>query len=1253
MEVPTYHRRRRRTLAPTGGASEDGDFVQLRLIREQSSRMREERKLLDRDESSMSFHLPKSTTKTDTDTHPPDKLDENTKAIFEAIDENDHKKAQTLLYQTNKISKLQHVRHEDTSENVLHYALSHGAKDLAKHIISMGGSDIIMSHHPVHKSGVQGHRNSLHIVTENNDHDMAVFVLQKLSGRTTRLSVLQQETAVEIQGQRPRLLSCMHLAAYYGYTQLVKLYLDYGVDVNTVNGKHDTALLWAARWGHNDTVALLLEHGADTEISNDKGSTALYWAIRYQHPTTVSLLLKKGKAKANTIRKVGLVSPIIIASAFGNADIVSELLKCPEVDVNLKIRGGDTAIHNAAREGWTKIVRLLTKRGATFDRPDDVGDTPLLLAAKYGHANIVKELLSIGADTNHKNHEGFDVWYFAIENEDTEILQLLASGYFESAKSRQNPICLAAKAGKCDKIDFLLSINFDPKTNDDEGNTFLHHAAMFDQYEVIDKFHSTISLNIQNTAGNTPLHIACKKGHTKSINTFLNHKAKADVKNKKGETPLHVAAYAKDMTSEAAKLLVEYTIKTHAWESLNDKDFEGNNCLHIAGEYAPLDVLWEFRSVRISDKDKDGFTPLHCAVRPEFPAALDMMLDIFENTRRDASINEETYDTKETVLHLASAAGHAENVRRLISLGADITSKDINGDTVFHRLTKACSEDNRNIQQHLDVFDAITSSLVVWWCIDKEMVFPEDQGDTWSMKINAEAVRRTMNETNNNDGLSVVNLAFKLGVPEILSRIIMMPEVTMFENTSYTFDITGLTPRTNNELGGCCGRSKIAPLESQKNKKGDTTSFTVSGIELLINNDAKSNATDIMNLPPIRSIERYYTSMVAWTFAIVMVFHIAYMSAFTYLGVEQLSKLRENESLINTSDVETLVMYIVVPIEPALILFYVIYNIIQLPGDVSRRKQLCNKRGLSLVLHLIGSYFFIVVCAVFAILTLVWIWLFTERYTYQDYILALALCIGWILSISFTRGIRAIHYYYRMLISIIMKDIVRFIVVYAFFLMAFGFAFHVLFQISSSVVDIYTNPGDTLFLTFNMMIGMGELFDDEFQTGMSDVGRETAFIKVFYIVYIILGTIILLNLLIAMMNDSYSMILQENQAMWRIDSVSLGLDIESNFPSISKVFTSVKILKGGESNDQLNDRWYVTMTTQDYQEYMKEFERQSRNSTDAVTKRLDDLDSKISILMKQTTEKFQQMSSMLESSNAERKHRKLRRAESKLRKKQE
>ncbi|CAL1526616.1 unnamed protein product [Lymnaea stagnalis] len=197
----------------------------------------------------------------------------------------------------------------------------------------------------------------------------------------------------------------------------------------------------------------------------------------------------------------------------------------------------------------------------------------------------------------------------------------------------------------------------------------------------------------------------------------------------------------------------------------------------------------------------------------------------------------------------------------------------------------------------------------------------------------------------------------------------------------------------------------------------------------------------------------------------------------------------------------------------------------------------------------------------------------------MDYFLAIALCIGWMFTISLTRGFKVINYFWRLIQIMIIRDVLKFLFIYLFVLLAFTFAFHALFQVSATLSDLYPNPVYTVFLMFNMLIGMEYVFEygvvDE---GLSSLSRSTLFMKILYVIYMVLATIVLLNLLIAMMNGSYQEILRKQTQTWRIESVKLGVDVERIMPLTFPMFSKVKITKGFICpSDQTIGviRWYI------------------------------------------------------------------------------
>lgn len=243
------------------------------------------------------------------------------------------------------------------SQNILHLALELKSTDLVDAVLEHADEGLIQQAFEVDVSNIVGKKNVLHQVVEQNNMGLFKTLLGKITTVQKRLVLLNQETPVEIIGQRPRTFPCLHLAAYYGFTDIVDYIIEQGVDVNHLNAKNDTSLLWASRWGHRDTVRALLKLGASPSVENDKGSTALYWAVRYGHTETVDILAREGHANVSQTRKLGLVAPIVLACALGFVDIVPILLEF-KADPNFAIRGGERPIHHAGREGFSKIIEV-------------------------------------------------------------------------------------------------------------------------------------------------------------------------------------------------------------------------------------------------------------------------------------------------------------------------------------------------------------------------------------------------------------------------------------------------------------------------------------------------------------------------------------------------------------------------------------------------------------------------------------------------------------------------------------------------------------------------------------------------------------------------------------------------------------------------------------------------------------------------------------------------------------------------------
>ncbi|HUU20210.1 MAG TPA: ankyrin repeat domain-containing protein [Sedimentisphaerales bacterium] len=127
--------------------------------------------------------------------------------------------------------------------------------------------------------------------------------------------------------------------------------------------------------------------------------------------------------------------------------------------------------------------------------------------------------------------------------------------------------------------------------------------------EIIDRDPNQI--NVQESEGFTPLHLASSKGHIEIVEFLLNHGADIELEIFNGETPLMLAAqYARHgQQYETIKTLLEHGAK------VNHKDENGRTALHDAAMYSGKEVINLLISygADVNAGDEDHCTPLHQA----------------------------------------------------------------------------------------------------------------------------------------------------------------------------------------------------------------------------------------------------------------------------------------------------------------------------------------------------------------------------------------------------------------------------------------------------------------------------------------------------------------------------------------------------------------------------------------------------------------------------------------------------------------
>lgn len=170
----------------------------------------------------------------------------------------------------------------------------------------------------------------------------------------------------------------------------------------------DQKLITAAIMNNAQQVKAALDVGADVNAKDAEGLTALHQAARRGYTAVVKELID-AKANVNAMSPYG--TPLIMAVRFDEAGAVSQLLAA-KADVYAATPEGWTALHEAAKTGYSPVAKLLIEAGADVNAKDKQGRSALKVALEYekvfankpnygnrrNYAEIVKQLIAAGAD---------------------------------------------------------------------------------------------------------------------------------------------------------------------------------------------------------------------------------------------------------------------------------------------------------------------------------------------------------------------------------------------------------------------------------------------------------------------------------------------------------------------------------------------------------------------------------------------------------------------------------------------------------------------------------------------------------------------------------------------------------------------------------------------------------------------------------------------------------------------------------------
>uniref|UniRef100_A0A7N8XPY8 Caskin-2 n=1 Tax=Mastacembelus armatus TaxID=205130 RepID=A0A7N8XPY8_9TELE len=203
------------------------------------------------------------------------------------------------------------------------------------------------------------------------------------------------------------IFSALHHAALTGTTELLSALLEAQATVDIKDSNGMRPLHYAAWQGKAESVLMLLRSGASVNGVSLDGHIPLHLAAQYGHYEVSEMLLQhqSNPCLVNKAKK----TPLDLACEFGRVKVAQLLLSSNMVVALLEGERKEptdsaftTPLHLAARNGHKDIIRLLLKAGIDINKTTKSG-TALHEASLYGKTEVVRLLLDAGVDVNIRN----------------------------------------------------------------------------------------------------------------------------------------------------------------------------------------------------------------------------------------------------------------------------------------------------------------------------------------------------------------------------------------------------------------------------------------------------------------------------------------------------------------------------------------------------------------------------------------------------------------------------------------------------------------------------------------------------------------------------------------------------------------------------------------------------------------------------------------------------------------------------------
>ncbi|WOL00909.1 ankyrin repeat domain-containing protein 17-like [Canna indica] len=270
-----------------------------------------------------------------------------------------------------------------------------------------------------------------------------------------------------------------------------------------------------------------------------------------------------------------------------NLRAVDTLLACG-ADFELPVKTGRKVefqpIHLAARLGLAPILQSLIDKGCDLNSRTEIGETALMLCARYKRDNCLRVLVSAGADLSLVSSAGVSAAKAAASshwsiNFQRAVLDVIRSRTIPRSSNPYvfSPVMFAAQCGDVGSVEALLT-------------------------------RPDIDIDAQDENGCSPVMAAAKEGHVNVFRVLVFAGANVKLCNKAGETAIDLSR------SNENRDLFEQVMLDFTLEKGNAGGFYALHFAARRGDMAAVRLLTR-RGCDVNSMDGEGYTSLMLAAR--------------------------------------------------------------------------------------------------------------------------------------------------------------------------------------------------------------------------------------------------------------------------------------------------------------------------------------------------------------------------------------------------------------------------------------------------------------------------------------------------------------------------------------------------------------------------------------------------------------------------------------------------------------